>query len=93
MRSGLTEATDRTCSPIIDLTYDGLLLKSTTSSGAVNGAVAWDYDNSFRTTTETVTPGGSTIRYAYDNDNLVTCVSRGTCMSNGESLRLTWSSR
>jgi hypothetical protein len=67
---------------IIDLTYDGSLLKSTTWSGAVNGAVSWNYDTSFRTIAETVTPGGSTITYAHDNDNLVTCATRGTCTSS-----------
>jgi RHS repeat-associated protein len=78
-------------SSIIDLTYDGSLLKSSTWSGAVNGAVSWNYDNSFRTTTETVTPGGSTITYAYDNDDLVTCASRGSCAPpSSDALKLTY---
>jgi RHS repeat-associated protein len=78
-------------SSIIDLTYDGSLLKSTTWSGAVNGAVSWNYDNDFRTTQETVTPGGSTITYAYDNDDLVTCASRGSCAPpSTDALKLTY---
>ncbi|HEX2881999.1 MAG TPA: RHS repeat-associated core domain-containing protein, partial [Polyangiaceae bacterium] len=78
-------------SSIIDLTYDGSLLKSTTWSGAVNGAVTWNYDTSFRTSSETVTPGGSTITYAYDNDDLVTCASRGTCAPpSSDALQLTY---
>jgi RHS repeat-associated protein len=66
-------------SSIVDLTYDGYLLKSTTSSGAVNGSIAWTHDNDFRTATEAIAPSGSTITYAYDNDDLVTCASRGSC--------------
>jgi RHS repeat-associated protein len=78
---------------IIDLTYDGSLLRSTTWSGAVSGSVAWTHDNDFRTATETVTPGGSTITYAYDNDNLVTCASPASCSPPASTaLRLTYNS-
>jgi RHS repeat-associated protein len=77
---------------IIDLTYDGSLLKSSTWSGAVNGAVSWNYDNDFRQAQETVTPGGATITYGYDNDNLVTCASRGACSPpSTDALKLTYS--
>jgi RHS repeat-associated protein len=78
-------------SSIINLSYDGSLLKSTAWSGAITGAVAWTHDTSFRTSTETVTPGGSTITYAYDNDDLVTCASRGTCTPpSTDALKLTY---
>jgi RHS repeat-associated protein len=57
----------------------------------VAGSVAWTHDNDFRTATETVAPGGSTITYAYDNDNLVTCASRGTCAPpSSDALKLTY---
>jgi RHS repeat-associated protein len=76
---------------VIDLTYDGSLLKSSAWSGAITGSVAWTHDNSFRTSTETVTPGGSTITYAYDNDDLVTCASRGSCAPpSSDAMRLTY---
>jgi RHS repeat-associated protein len=76
---------------VVDLSYDGSLLKSSAWSGAVTGAVAWTHDTSFRTSTETVTPGGSTITYAYDNDDLVTCASRGTCAPpSTDALKLTY---
>jgi RHS repeat-associated protein len=78
-------------SSIIDLTYDGSLLKSTQWSGPVNKTISWTHDPSFRTSTETVAPGGSTITYAYDNDDLVTCASRGLCTPpSNDALKLTY---
>lgn len=69
------------------------LLTSTTWSGDINGSVQWTHDNDFRIATETLVPGGNTITYAYDNDNLVTCASPGTCVPpSTDALQLTYSS-
>ncbi len=51
--------------------YDGARLTGTTFSGAVNHAIAWSHDGSFRLTSETI-DGGNAVAYAYDNDDLVT---------------------
>ena len=51
--------------------YDGALQTAETFSGFTAGAVAWDYDASFRVTTERVN-GANPITFAYDNDSLLT---------------------
>ncbi|HEY2093365.1 MAG TPA: IPT/TIG domain-containing protein [Thermoanaerobaculia bacterium] len=55
----------------LQFAYDGDLLKSVISSGAIPSMVAFGYDSSFRTTSESVN-GASSISFGYDNDDLLT---------------------
>ncbi len=50
--------------------YDGFLVTSETSSGAITGAVGFGYDNEFRLTT--LTAPGATTGYGFDDDGLLT---------------------
>ena len=70
---------------VLEHTYDGMLLTGMTWSGAVNGAVAFGYDNSFRVTSETVSAGGtvSPMVFGYDPDDIVICASPSTCSPAG----------
>jgi len=51
--------------------YDGKLLAGSTWSGAVNGSVAFTFDNNFRVAQRTVN-GGSAVLLEYDGDGLLT---------------------
>lgn len=51
--------------------YDGALQKGETASGFTVGAVSWDYDASFRVTTERVN-GANPITFTYDTDSPLT---------------------
>lgn len=55
----------------LQFTYDGDLLKSVVSSGAIPSTVAFGYDSNFRTISETVN-GANLISFGYDNDDLLT---------------------
>ncbi len=70
---------------VLEHSYDGMLLTGMTWSGAVNGAVAFGYDNSFRVTSETVSAGGtvSPMVFGYDPDDIVICASPSTCSPAG----------
>jgi RHS repeat-associated protein len=50
--------------------YDGFLVTSETSTGAVPGSVTWTYDNDFRPATQIV--NGSAVTYGYDLDGILT---------------------
>jgi RHS repeat-associated protein len=51
--------------------YDGSLQTAETFSGAVSGAVTWDYDAFFRVSAERIR-GANQIAFQYDNDGLLT---------------------
>jgi YD repeat-containing protein len=72
--------------------YDGPLVKSVAFAGVIDATVAQGYDTNFRTSAQAVTAGprSSKLTYGYDVDNLLTCVSLGTCSAqdNG-ALRIT----
>ena len=70
---------------ILSHTYDGSLLTSLTWSGAVNGAVSFTYDDSFRNIGETVTVGAtsSPIVFGYDPDDITICASPTSCSPAG----------
>ncbi|MBE7486619.1 MAG: RHS domain-containing protein [Polyangiaceae bacterium] len=77
---------------VLDHSYDGLLLKSLTWSGAVAGSVAFGHDASFRITSETVTVGATTspVAFGYDNDDILICASPSTCSPAGtDALKIT----
>jgi RHS repeat-associated protein len=79
----------------LDLTYDGQLVKSTTWSGPVSGALSFTRDTDFRVATETVTAGttNSVIRYGYDADSLLICASPTSCSPGGsDALQVTFAS-
>ena len=61
--------------------YDGQLLSSVTWSGPFSGSVGFTYDNSFRTTAETVTVGAtvSPAFFGYDPDDITICASQTSC--------------
>jgi RHS repeat-associated protein len=77
----------------LSFTYDGFLTTSTTWSGDVAGSVAWQYNNDFNKTRETVTgqTGSSFAVFGYDNDQLLTCASPVDCAGTSatNALRLT----
>ena len=52
-------------------TYDGVLPKTVTWGGAVQGSVGYTYDNNFRVTSLTVN-GANGVSLGYDNDGLLT---------------------
>jgi YD repeat-containing protein len=54
----------------LSFSYDGMLLTAETSSGTVDGAVAFGYDSDFRLSGLAV--NGDTIAYGYDDDGLLT---------------------
>jgi RHS repeat-associated protein len=55
----------------LQFTYDGDLLKSVISTGAVASTVTFGYDSSFRAISEAVS-GSSSVAFGYDNDDLLT---------------------
>ena len=61
--------------------YDGPLVKSVAFAGIAGATVAHEYDTNFRASAQNVTAGtrSSKLSYGYDVDNLLTCVSVGTC--------------
>jgi|GEM_PF-731154 len=72
--------------------YDGPLLKSVAFAGVVGATVAHEYDVNFRAATEEATAGprSSKLTYGYDVDNLLTCVSLGSCSAqDAGALRIT----
>jgi RHS repeat-associated protein len=76
----------------LDMGYDGTLLSSLTWSGAVNGSVAFGYDDSFRVTSEVVTAGAtvSPAFFGYDPDDIVICASPSSCSPGGaDALKIT----
>jgi RHS repeat-associated protein len=76
----------------LDMGYDGQVLSSLTWSGAVNGSVAFGYDDSFRVTSEVVTAGAtvSPAFFGYDPDDIVICASPSTCSPAGsDALKIT----
>jgi RHS repeat-associated protein len=77
----------------LHFSYDGFLTTSTAWSGDVTGSVAWQYNNDFNKTRETVTgqTGSSFAVFGYDNDQLLTCASPVDCAgtSSTNALRLT----
>ena len=56
-------------------------MKSVAFAGLAGAKVAHDYDTNFRASAQEVTAGtrSSRLTYGYDADNLLTCVSVGTC--------------
>lgn len=54
----------------LGLVYDGPLLTETEWTGPIAGVIGFDYDNNFRL--ETLTIGGQSFAYDYDNDGLIT---------------------
>jgi YD repeat-containing protein len=62
-------------------TYDGSLLLSTTSRGAVSGSVEWSYDNEFRVIGQSVN-GADNVAYAYDAEGLLKSVGQLTLTRN-----------
>ncbi len=52
-------------------TYDGSLLKSSTLSGPVTGSVSWNFDSSFRMTSESVN-SSNPVTFRYDDDSFPT---------------------
>jgi RHS repeat-associated protein len=65
--------------------YDGMLAKSTSWSGDVNGSVAWTYNSDFNKILETVNgaSGSAQAAFGYDADRLLTCASPTTCNPPG----------
>jgi RHS repeat-associated protein len=55
----------------LGFSWDGDLLKTIASTGAVSSTVAFNYDNNFRITSENVN-GANSIAFGYDNDDLLT---------------------
>ncbi|HEV8436362.1 MAG TPA: RHS repeat-associated core domain-containing protein [Thermoanaerobaculia bacterium] len=55
----------------LQFTYDGGLLRSLSSTGAVASTIAFNYDNNLRVTSESVN-GANSIAFGYDNDDLLT---------------------
>jgi hypothetical protein len=57
----------------VQFAYDGILRKRYVTSGSAPGAVAFEYDDRFRLTQETVTGsnGANALSFAYDNDDLL----------------------
>ncbi|MEO8177282.1 MAG: hypothetical protein ABI895_00480 [Deltaproteobacteria bacterium] len=65
----------------LSFTYDGPLTTSSAWSGAVSGAISWNYDSDFRVRSETVSAGttSQSAVFAYDADSLLVCASPTTC--------------
>ncbi len=77
---------------ILSHAYDGQLMSSMSWSGPFNGSVAFGYDNSFRTISETVTVGATTSPafFGYDPDDIVICASQTSCAPpSADSLAVT----
>ncbi len=77
---------------ILSHAYDGQLMSSMSWSGPFNGSVAFGYDNSFRTISETVTVGATTSPafFGYDPDDIVICASQASCAPpSADSLAVT----
>lgn len=60
--------------------YDGALRTKESYRGTIPSqpswaTISWGYNNEFRRSHETVTPGGATSYFGYDADGLLTCVS------------------
>lgn len=62
--------------PSLAYTYDGFLLTSETSSGAVSGTVAWGYNTDLQVSSQTV--NGNVVSFGYDNDGLLTTAGAET---------------
>jgi len=69
---------------VVNYTYDGSLLLSSTWSGPVAGSVTWTYDNNYRKTSQSVN-GGTTINFSYDNDDLLTAAGAMTLTRDAQN--------
>ena len=56
----------------VDWTYLGFLKASENWKGQVTGSVVKTFDTNFWTASETLRDGGTPVKFAYDNDGLVT---------------------
>ncbi|MCG7940360.1 MAG: PKD domain-containing protein [Candidatus Thiodiazotropha lotti] len=54
---------------LLDLNYNGSLLRSQQWTGDINGAVGYEYNNDFYIST--ISTGGMAIQYGYDSDRLL----------------------
>jgi RHS repeat-associated protein len=76
----------------LHFTYDGVLPKSVTWSGAVAGSVNWNYNADFNKSLEVANgaTGSAQAVFGYDADQLLTCASPTTCNPAGsDALKLT----
>jgi RHS repeat-associated protein len=76
--------------------YDGSLLTQATWTGAVTASIAWQYDDSFRVTTENVSCVTATlacqpVTFSYDDDDLLIGAGVLTLRRDSENGRLTGS--
>jgi len=55
---------------ILELEHDGMLLTRSTWSGPIAGSVAWDHDNDFRVSAESVNDEPA-VSFGYDTDDLL----------------------
>jgi RHS repeat-associated protein len=76
----------------LHFTHDAFLTTSLTWNGDVSGSVAWQYNNDFNMSRETVTgqTGSSFAVFGYDSDRRLTCASPLSCTgtSHANALRL-----
>jgi RHS repeat-associated protein len=71
----------------LSYTYDGVLPKTVTWGGVVQGSVGFAYDSSFRVSKIAVN-GADSITFGYDRDNLLTSAGAMTLLRDPQSGRL-----
>jgi len=64
--------------------YQGDLVTSETWAGAVEGSVAWAYDNAFHLASENVA-GGTAVAFGYDGDDLLTAAGAYSVIRNASN--------